>query len=42
MKMIIVVLLGIIVAAMSPAPLNIMCMTDMECELMFGLEEGED
>ncbi len=41
MKMIIVVLLGIIVAAMSPAPLNIMCFTDLKCEIMFGGPDDE-
>lgn len=42
MKFVMLILLGSTVAAMVPAPLNIQCITDIECELMYGLLEDED
>ena len=42
MKLLLIVLAGIAMTIAVPDSLNIQCITDMECELMFGPDEGED
>ena len=39
MKMTLLLIVGLLVSSLVPAPMDFQCITDMECELLYGGEE---